>query len=75
MVRISITAAAYEAIAATLPFGSVGFEREADTKGERQIWGEPRILDRLKVARRELQRRDLEAGERLTGHQAPRKPA
>jgi hypothetical protein len=30
MIRISITAAAYEAIAATLPLGSVGVEREAD---------------------------------------------
>jgi hypothetical protein len=38
MIRISITAAAFEAIAATLPFGSVGFEREPDANGERQIW-------------------------------------
>ena len=52
MVRITITAAAYEAIAATLPFGSVGIDREADAKGERQIWLEPRVLDRLKAMRR-----------------------
>jgi hypothetical protein len=51
MVRISITSAAYEAIAATLPFGSVGVEREADAKGERHIWLEPRVLDRLKALR------------------------
>jgi hypothetical protein len=38
MVRISISAAAYEAVAATLPFGSVGVERDPDTKGERHIW-------------------------------------
>jgi hypothetical protein len=29
--------AAFEAIAATLRLGSVGFEREADAKGERQV--------------------------------------
>ena len=46
-IRISITAAAFEAIAATLRFGSVGFEREPDANGERQLWLEPRILDRL----------------------------
>jgi hypothetical protein len=28
MIRIAITAEAYEAIAATLPFGSVSFERD-----------------------------------------------
>jgi len=28
MIRIAITAAAFDAVAATLPFGSVGFERE-----------------------------------------------
>ena len=35
MIRISITAAAFDAIAATLP-GSVLFEREPDDKGERR---------------------------------------
>ena len=38
MIRISITAAAFDAIAASLPVGSVGFEREPDAKGERWIW-------------------------------------
>jgi hypothetical protein len=33
MIRIPTTAAAYEAIAASLPFGSVGFEREPNAKG------------------------------------------
>jgi hypothetical protein len=36
MIRISITAAAFEAIAATMPLGSVGYEAKA--KGERLIW-------------------------------------
>ena len=51
MVRISITTAAYEAIVATLPFGSIDFEGEADAQGERQIGLEPRVLDRLKAMR------------------------
>ena len=38
MVRIAISQAAFEAIAATLPLGSVSFEPEPDAKGERQIW-------------------------------------
>jgi hypothetical protein len=37
MIRIVITAAAFEAIAATLPFGSVGYEAELTGKGGRLI--------------------------------------
>ena len=48
--RLTITAAAFEAIAA-LPFGSAVFERDPDAKGDRQIWLEPRVLDRLKAMR------------------------
>jgi hypothetical protein len=44
MIRISITASAFDAIAATLP-STVLFEREPDDKGERQI------LDRLRAMR------------------------
>jgi hypothetical protein len=44
VICISITVAAFEAIAATLPFGSIGFEREPAEDGERQIWLEPHIL-------------------------------
>jgi hypothetical protein len=36
MIRIAINAAAYEAIAATLPFGSVGCEAKRSADG--QIW-------------------------------------
>jgi hypothetical protein len=32
VIRISISPDAFEAIAATLPFGSAGFEREADAQ-------------------------------------------
>jgi hypothetical protein len=51
MIRIAITAAAYEAIAATLPLGSVGVERERDAKGQRPIWLEPTVLARPKTMR------------------------
>jgi hypothetical protein len=51
MIRISITAAAFEAIAATMPLGSVGYDREPDANGERWIWLEPRFVDRLRALR------------------------
>jgi hypothetical protein len=34
MIRITITPAAFEAIKATLPVASVGYEAEPDAKGE-----------------------------------------
>ena len=51
MIRITITAAAFEAIAATMPLGSVGYEAEPDAKSERWIWLEPRFVDRLRALR------------------------
>ena len=51
MIRIAITQAAYEAIAATLPLGSVGYEAQRTDKGERLIWLEERWLDKLKAMR------------------------
>jgi hypothetical protein len=61
---IAITPAAFEAIAATLPLGSVSFEAEANERGERLVWLErsARQARRPAEARRELQRRDLTAG-------------
>ena len=38
MICISIGLAALEAIAATIALGSVGYEREESSEGERQIW-------------------------------------
>ena len=38
MIRIAITAEAFEAIAATLPLGSVGYENATNERGERLIW-------------------------------------
>jgi hypothetical protein len=51
MIRIAITPAAFEAIAATLPFGSVDVEREPTAKGERLIWLEAAVVDRLTAMR------------------------
>ena len=51
MIRIAITAAAFEAIAATLPLGSVGYENKINERGERLIWLEPTVVDRLRSLR------------------------
>ncbi len=51
MIRIAITPAAYEAIAATLPLGSVGYERAPNATGERLIWLEAAVVERLTAMR------------------------
>jgi hypothetical protein len=51
VIRIAIAAAAYEAIAATLPLGNVGYETERSEKGEVFIWLEERWLDKLTAMR------------------------
>jgi len=51
MIRIAITAAAFDAIAGTLPLGSVAVEPEANTKGERTVWLEEVWVDRLGARR------------------------
>jgi hypothetical protein len=38
VIKIAISQAAFDAIAATLPLGSVGYENETNEKGERLIW-------------------------------------
>jgi hypothetical protein len=38
MIRIAISQAAFEAVAATMPLGSVGYEAERTDKGEVFIW-------------------------------------
>jgi hypothetical protein len=40
-----------EAIKATMPLGSVGFEKEVNAKGERTIWLAPNVLDKLRAIR------------------------
>jgi hypothetical protein len=51
MVRIAISQAAFEAIAKTLPLGSVGYENATNEKSERLIWLEPSMVDRLRAMR------------------------
>jgi hypothetical protein len=49
VVRIAISQAAFEAIAATLPLGSVSFENAVELQA---VWLERRMLDKLKSYRR-----------------------
>jgi hypothetical protein len=52
LVRIAITQAAFDVIASTLPPGSTGYENAVNDKGERWIWLERRMLDKLNSYRR-----------------------
>jgi hypothetical protein len=52
MIRIAISAAAFEAIASTLPLGFVSFESEPNAKGERFVCLVPIVVNRLRAPRR-----------------------
>ena len=47
MLRIAITAEAFDAIAVTLPLGSVGYERERTATGGYSIWLDSSSADKL----------------------------
>jgi hypothetical protein len=51
MIRIAITPAAFEAIAATLPLGSVGYENAVSEDGQRFVWLAPVVVDRPRAMR------------------------
>jgi hypothetical protein len=53
MIRIAITPAAFEAIAATLPLGSAGYENQTNERGERYATSglAPNVVDRLTFLR------------------------
>jgi len=51
MVRIAISVEAFEAIARTLPLGSVGYEAEANERGERHVLLEEVWVNRLGAMR------------------------
>jgi hypothetical protein len=53
MIRISITAEAYEAISRALPLGSVGYETERRETGKVFIWLETRWVRKLSTMRGE----------------------
>jgi hypothetical protein len=49
VIKIAITVEAFEAIERTLPLGTVGVEREANERGEREIWLDEGALNRLRL--------------------------
>jgi hypothetical protein len=49
MIQIAISQAAFEAIAATLSLGSVSYEDKTNEQGERLIWLDGAMVDRLRV--------------------------
>jgi hypothetical protein len=51
LIRIAITVEAFEAIAQTLPLGSVGYENETNERGEKLIWLDRAVVDRLRFLR------------------------
>ena len=51
MVRIAISVEAFEAIARTLRLGSVGYENKTNERGERLIWLDRAMIDRLRFLR------------------------
>ncbi len=51
MIRIAIRPAAFDAIAATLALGSVGYENATNERGERYVWLTPNMVDRLTALR------------------------
>ena len=51
VIRIAISQAAFDAIAETLPFGSVGYENETTANGERLIWLPRHVVDKLSALR------------------------
>jgi hypothetical protein len=51
MVRIAITQAAFDVISATPPLGSVGYENKTDEEGNRLIWLDRSVVDRLRLLR------------------------
>ena len=51
IVRIAISQAAFDAIARTLPLGNVSFENRTDEEGNRLIWLDRAVIDRLRSLR------------------------
>jgi hypothetical protein len=47
MVRRAITQAAFDAIVSTMNLGNVGFENEVNDQGERLIWLDRAMVQRL----------------------------
>jgi hypothetical protein len=50
MIRVAITAEAFDAVAKTLPLGTVAYEAKVTASGECSIWVERSALDSLELA-------------------------
>ena len=74
MIRTSITSAAFEAVAATLPLVSVAFEPQMTANGERWVWFEDHIVNKLAAIRR-LGERDSDVILRLVELEAGQRPS
>jgi len=51
MIRIAISQAAFDAIARTLALGDVSVENKTNERGERLIWLDRAVVDRLRALR------------------------
>ena len=51
MIRIDIMPAAFEAIVATMPLGSAGYEAERTASGEVRIWLAADVVNKLRAMR------------------------
>ena len=51
MIRIAISPEAFDAILATMPLGSVGYENASNDNGECLIWLPRVVVDRLRSLR------------------------
>jgi hypothetical protein len=62
MVRITISQAAFDAIASTLALGSVGYENATNEMGERLIWLDHSVVARLRSLRHRRELCHIAAG-------------
>jgi hypothetical protein len=51
MIRIAISQAAFDTLAATLPLGSVGYENATNERAERYVWLASTVIDPLRALR------------------------
>ncbi len=51
MIKIAVTRAAYDAIYATLPLGSVAIEPTFDVHGDREVWLDESVVNQLGAMR------------------------
>jgi hypothetical protein len=51
VIKIAIIVETFDALASTLPLGSVASPENLDAKGECHVWLEPMVVDHLKFLR------------------------